>query len=267
MNKVIVKRVKRAISLNLDEMAYHILVLHGAHLSKRDVQSIVKYMNIQWMYPCNVVRYVYYECAYCNGIDFDIRTCGKGLMMRAIQMRYFDTGILLLKDNRIGSIVRDYVIQYATALGYSSIVEHVLTNYTITEDAIVESIIVAAMNGYLTIVQLLVNDSRCRTKEIICRAIKVACAHSRIDIIKYLLYESNMPYDICSVDMYDFTQMAIRNGRTNIVRLLLDDERSDSGSPNLLKIAEIYNYKDIVDLLEVRMCECANVRNDEMKTS
>ena len=252
MNKVIVKRVKRAISLNLDEKAYHILVLHGAHLSKRDVQSIVKYMNIQWMYPCKVVRYVYYECAYRDEFGLDMWYSGEILIRHAIQMKYFDTVRLLLKDNRIGSYGQNFVIQYAATYGYTSIVEHVLTNYTISEYAITESIIGAVMDGYLTIVQLLVNDSRCRMKKIIYRAIDVACVHSQIDIIKYLLYESNMPYDICSADMYNFIQMAIRNGCTNVVRLFLDDERSNSGFPNLQKIAESYFYTDIVDLFEAR---------------
>jgi len=232
MNKVILRKIKRAILLNLEEVAYSTLSSYGTYLSKKDYKSIIGNMNKMQKYHGRVIKYIYYESVYRD--EFDKSFIGRGVLCKSICFGWADSLRLLLAD-------------------YGPDTPNIVDGLDIW--ACIGMVMAEACNrGHTEIVRILLDDGRVNLQWMNHLAIRNACRAGHVDIVRMLLADSRV-YP-CAANT-ESIRVASANGHTSIVRMLLqdtrtrEDGRSDPGADNneAIRSASENNRIEIVRLL------------------
>ena len=244
MNQTILNRLRQAVKRGLDEKASQIIELHGAYLSRKDIRSLITYMDKIKMYSIGVIRYVYYVSPHRHDFDpsaeyskvFDRIDYNR--LLHRTEERYPEIFELLIKDNRFDAS-KD---RPSGPYNYKNerTLRLLLENHPYTFDSSMV-FIVACNRGFTNLVRELLDrpdvDPALANNE----AIASACLYGHTDTIKMLLVDPRInPADQNNGAIND----ACRSNNINIVRLLLADERVDPNDP-VNRCRPIYNTNNI----------------------
>jgi len=282
MNRTILSQIKRAIRLNLEQLAGQIIESHGAYLSKRDYIFLIRYMHEHSKYPYKVIEYVYYRSAY--RWEFDLNNVYHNAIYEAIGRhdpnnlrellkvktidpsadRYGNHPIswaatnenakinteivrMLLDDDRIDpSINNDIAIRFASLRGRAGAVRMLLKDGRVDPSSTDNNAIRAASGyGHIEVVHALLEDGRANPSALNNEAIRDASENGYVKVVQLLLEDDR-------VDPSDHENLAIvwacAEGHIEVVRMLLADSRVvQAGLARA--IARMKNNTEIYDLL------------------
>jgi len=245
-----VKRVKRCIKSGLDEKAYTILRANTTYLSMRDLSVIARYMIGRMIYAPKVIQYIYHESKYTDKFEKRALTEKLIIFSHACQTAHIDVIRVLLRDEQAESIVRSFgILEHAASNGRIEIVRILLKTSMFSPNRLGTSMIEASKKGHLAAVRLLY-DERIE-KKYINDSMSYSCSRSYVDIVKYFLYETS--YRPNNIDTFDHIGAAIRLNKIDVIKLLLEDERTDSIIKPAIAVAKSNRRTEILKLFEGRV--------------
>jgi len=275
----IVKQIKRAISLNLGDKAYHIMISNRTLLSKKNMSRIVRHlyhirgpvvMHSRTMY--RVMMYIHYESPYvfdpsdyCN---VAIRRASRWGIYKMVQRLLEDDGVdpgaidnealqsackfghievvrLLLADARVGN--HGDALQYAVINNHTNIVRLLLEDGRISVTMISYALDYACQGKHVEIVRLILDDGRANPSNNNSVALQIACDAWAHDVVRILLADERV--DPRARD--NLYGNASRNGYIEVVRILLEDGRSDPSHLDNYAMLNAckFNNVELVELL------------------
>jgi len=198
MNRIILNRIKSSIKHNLEDKASQIIYSSGTYLSKRDLSSLIRYMNKIKTYSVSVIRYIYYVSPHrhvFNPIEHN----------KLLYQTYGYPAIidLLWNDNRV-------VQEYLRIVHSGNIFDHGNVLYAAR---------CVLTNGTSRSMQILINNEQIRSPYILNRALERAAEKGYADIVSLLFerFSSVLSEQSCSYSL----STASHRGFDDVVSILL----------------------------------------------
>ena len=260
MDRSILSQIKQAIRSGLEDKASQIIKSNGNYLSKRDLISLITYMEQIKTYSIGVVRYIYYVSPYrhefCQNrfnVYTTLRHAGGANYSNIVSMMLSDVSVFsefsdidgtlnfaaqlilssgesdtilsLLKCNKISTIpgMASDALDRACMKGYVDIVRFLLNSHlaqSIIPYQYIYAFRTACVYGHLTIVSMFLKSGMDLSDDGM--AFESACSRGDIEIVKLLLtYQQTDPANHSNRAI----AAACYSKNADIVRLLLEDER------------------------------------------
>jgi len=267
MNRIILSQIKRAIKHNLEDKADQIIKSSGDYLSKRNIKSLITYMNAIRMYSISVIRYILYGSRFRFDFDFGtyLKRTGYIMLYRAGWTDHAEVVRIILDsmgtDTPFTWTLED-VIYDVIANGDAKIIRCVLEHPNMADhlcnpsnNMIERAIIRASEYGYTDIVRLIIGNQK-MTQHLnsvsYTAAISNACKYNHLDILFDLLkFVESKPYSSYALDLIGALLAACSKGNLEAARCLLMYSRVDPSTNNnaaLSAACSSRNY-DLVRLL------------------
>jgi len=284
MNRSILNQIRKAIRLNQEDNACQTIKSHGLFLSRRDLSSLINYMNKIKTYSISVIRYIYFTSPFRHDVGEVVGYhCAMDLASGA---GYSDVvGLMLnnLEDQRDlqnkcpAFFVEWYNFHLDMAArniahnGDAWSIKHLLgcmnriSNNISVQCSILNQVLNSACaKGYTDIVTLVINKYGDHFKQdpgnrAFSEAIDFACSNGHRAIVSILLEHTNPGAN---------QGIAIRHaclaGHLDVVRLLLEDPRTDPACNDNISIGNAImsgNTSVVKLLLEDERVNLADPRN------
>jgi len=246
------RSIRRAIRLNLEDMAAHLLKKHKTYLSKSNILSVIRYMKKYGKYPIGVVRYIYYESPF----RYDIQGTKSWTMMLGCENGYTNTVRFLLNDPETDpNINNGHALYLASVSGNAPIVLMLLQDPRTDPSGAQQDFRYAAYYGHLECVKILLADDRAfrsiESSHGIASALRLAVANNNNVAIVRLLLE-HLP--ACDVELISY---ALTNAcyyySYDVVTVLLEDERVDPSADDNMALCTAYSRNTVGDLTNVEV--------------
>jgi len=272
MNRSILNQIKRAIRLNLEDKASQIVKSYGSYLSRKDIRSLITYMDAVKMYSYCVIRYIYYVSPHRH--DFDPSTeyseafdrIDYNRMLHRTEEEYPEIFELLIQDDRFDAsndrpsgpynykneqtlrrLLEGHPYTYEPSMvfivactrGFTNLVRELL-DYPDINQALAnnEAMVSACYHGHTDIIKMLLVDPRINPADQNNGAINGACRSHNMDAVRLLLADDRVDPN----DPVNRSRPIYNTNNIEIIRLLMSDKRVDPSADNNKAIRSAVKY-------------------------